>query len=130
MGVPDDPRRSVAEDEIRAETVATALDVLGDLDAWRLSEPRWARVEEILEALTAAVAAADLDGVRQATADLEVIGPVRITRIGAVPVVPPPRRVRDRTNHLVHLLTEAVDAAGRPARQDGLGGGGDRSRTD
>jgi len=128
MEEPADSRPSVDLDEFRSETIADALDVLGDVGAWRLTEPRWVQVETILQSLATAVAAADFDGLRRATAELELIGPVRITRIGATPIVAPPRRVRDITNHLVHQLTAATgDASGRSGN-DGGEGSGDRSR--
>jgi hypothetical protein len=129
MGEPADSSPSVDPDEVRSETIADALDVLGDLGAWRLAEPRWAQVETILESLVTAVAHGDVDGLRRATAELEVIGPVRITRIGATPTVAPPRRVRDITNHLVHQLTAAAGDTSNASANDGREGSGDRSRT-
>jgi hypothetical protein len=51
-----------------------------------------------------ALAAADLDALAAATADLELAGPLRITRIGATPVVPPTPPVRDLLNRLVFSL--------------------------
>jgi hypothetical protein len=130
MGEPADSHSSVDRDESRSETIADALDVLGDMGAWRLAEPRWVQVETILQSLATAITTADFDGLRRATAELELIGPVRITRIGATPIVAPPRRIRDITNHLVHQLTAADRDASSRCTNDGGESSGDRSRTD
>ncbi|GAB1817681.1 CATRA system-associated protein [Herbidospora sp. RD11066] len=79
-------------------------DVLDDLPEWRLSIPRWERVREALDACAVAVAARDVHAVRDAIAALELLGPTRVTRIGAVPVVAPPPEVVERRDHLVHSL--------------------------
>lgn len=65
---------------------------------------RWDRVQVLLDALSDALAAGADDGVRDVTAELEMSGPVRITRIGADSVVPAPPHTRDQANHLVHTL--------------------------
>jgi hypothetical protein len=90
-----------------------ALDVLSDALSWRLVGPRWAAIEQVLAAMDAALAAGDVAALAAATTDLELAGPVRITRIGAVPVVPPPPAIRDRLNRLVHSLG-GVPAADQP----------------
>jgi hypothetical protein len=81
-----------------------ALEVLRDIDEWQLPEERWADIGELVESLTEALAAGDHDGVRKATAALEVAAPVRTTRIGAKPRVPSPEPIRERVNRLVHAL--------------------------
>jgi hypothetical protein len=83
---------------------ADALDVLSDALSWRLADARWAAIDQVIAAMSAALEADDVAALAAATADLELAGPVRITRIGAVPVVPPPPAVRDRLNQLVHSL--------------------------
>lgn len=114
--------------EFDPEAISDALDVLGDLFVWQLVPLRWQRVEQILDSLTEALATGDADTLRDATAELELAGPVRATRIGATPVVPAPESVRERVNHLVHSLggtappptTESGDSVERRE------GGGDR----
>jgi hypothetical protein len=86
--------------DVRAE----ALDVVSDALLWRMTEARWQAIEQVLVAMDAALTAGDLDALALATADLELAGPLRITRIGATPVVPPAPPVRDRLNRLVHSL--------------------------
>ncbi|HUY46730.1 MAG TPA: CATRA system-associated protein [Streptosporangiaceae bacterium] len=86
--------------DVRAE----ALDVVSDALQWRLAEARWQAIEQVLSAMDAALEADNLDALAAATADLELAGPLRITRIGATPVVPPAPPVRDRLNQLVHSL--------------------------
>jgi len=92
--------------DVRAE----ALDVLSDALQWRLAEARWQAIEQVLITMDAALEADDLDALAAATADLELAGPLRITRIGATPVVPPAPPVRDRLNRLVHSLGEVTAA--------------------
>jgi hypothetical protein len=77
---------------------------LADLLQWQLVPKRWERVEQIVDSAAQAVAAGDVDALRDAIGELELAGPVRVTRIGATPLVPPPDQVRDRANHLVHSL--------------------------
>lgn len=81
------------------------MDVLEDLLLWELSPARWDGVAGMLDALAAEVADSDLSNLAAATRQLELAGPVRITRIGAVPTEPPPARVRERVNQLIHVLS-------------------------
>jgi hypothetical protein len=101
------PHWNSADSGVRAE----ALDVISDALVWRLADARWSAIEETLAAMDAALAANDAKALAAATIDLELAGPVRITRIGAVPVVPPPPAIRDRLNRLVYSLggTPAAD---------------------
>ena len=96
-----------------ASVRAEALDVISDARSWRLAGTRWAAIEQVLAAMDAALAAGDVTALATATTDLELAGPVRITRIGADPVVPPPPAIRDRLNELVHSLG-GVPAADQP----------------
>ncbi|MFB7336955.1 CATRA system-associated protein [Streptomyces adustus] len=89
---------------IDGETRDDAVDVLTDLLEWQLVEERWERVDAIVRSLTEALAAGDRAALRNATAELELAGPIRITRIGAEPLIPAPDRTRDRANRLVHAL--------------------------
>jgi hypothetical protein len=86
------------------EVRASALDVVSDALEWRLADARWLAIEQILGAMAVALQDSDLETLAVATADLELAGPLRITRIGTIPVVPPPPPVRDRLNQLVHSL--------------------------
>lgn len=96
-----------AADEVPAldaEATADALDVLEDLPEWELAPARWERVRDILDSLEAALRARDREAAQEAIADLELSGPVRVTRIGTKPTVPAPEEVRDRRNRLVHSI--------------------------
>lgn len=86
------------------EERAEALETLADVVEWRLPVERWDHVADIVETLAQAFAYGDMAGFRDGVIDLEMVGPVRVTRIGTTPSVPPPERVRDRVNHLVHSL--------------------------
>jgi|HubBroStandDraft_5_1064220.scaffolds.fasta_scaffold246073_2 hypothetical protein len=87
------------------QVLQDAVLVLEDLLTMELSPARWEGVAGILEALAAEVAAGDLSNLAEATIQLELAGPVRLTRIGAMPTEPPPPRVRERINQLVHSLS-------------------------
>jgi CATRA-Associated Small Protein len=110
MGFPDGPPQRPDDGDF-AEARAEALDVVSDALQWRLNEMRWQSLEHILAAMDAAMAASDAAALMAATANLELVGPVRLTRIGATPAVPPPAPVRDRLNRLVHSLS------GTPAQE-------------
>jgi hypothetical protein len=87
------------------QVLRDAVHVLEDLLMLELSPARWEGIAGILEALATEVAASDLSNLTEATIQLELAGPVRITRIGARPTEPPPPRVRERINQLIHSLS-------------------------
>jgi hypothetical protein len=103
---------------------AEALDVVSDALQWRLADARWIGIERVLAAMDTAIAANDVAALATATADLELAGPVRIIRIGTVPVGPPPSAIRDRLNRLVHSLG-GISVADRP--EPGQAGSGEGS---
>ncbi|WP_107655633.1 CATRA system-associated protein [Nocardia suismassiliense] len=86
------------------ETRDDILDVLSDLAEWRLPPPRGAYVAQAVDALTEAVANGDALAVREAIDEVELMGPVRATRIGTSDRSSAPSRVMDRVNTLVHTL--------------------------
>jgi hypothetical protein len=90
-----------------AEIRASALAVLDYILKLELTKARWERLAAIIEVAIAAEAAGDLDGLRQATAELELAGPVRVVRIGGDPVVLPPPQVRERMDDLRDLMRNA-----------------------
>jgi hypothetical protein len=87
------------------QVLQDAVHVLEDLLVWELSPARWEGIAGILDALAAEVADSDLSNLAEATIQLELAGPVRLTRIGATPTEPPPPRVRERINQLIHRLS-------------------------
>lgn len=112
------------DDEARDD----AVDVLGDLVEWELAPQRWERVDAIVVSLADALAQGDGEALREATAELELTGPVRITRIGTSSLIPVPERTLDRANHLVHALGRGQER--QPQEQadvstDGRGGDDD-----
>ncbi|UXY27239.1 CATRA system-associated protein [Streptomyces sp. HUAS TT20] len=113
--------RQTIDDETRTDV----LEVLGDLLEWRLSPQRWDRVQALVDELAEALAAGDGDGVRDVTSELELSGPVRITRIGADPVIPAPPHTRDQANHLVHSLGGPPPQGAEPGVGTVTRGGGD-----
>jgi hypothetical protein len=86
--------------DVRAE----ALSVISDIKQWQLTDARWQAIDQMLAAVAAALETDDPEALAAAIAELELAGPVRLTRIGAPPVVPPPPPIRDRLNLLVHTL--------------------------
>jgi hypothetical protein len=97
-----DDGATVLDDELRAD----ARDVLTDALQWRLTAARWTAISGLVDKLAAAVRSGDVEAVRTAVADLELLGPVRATPVGAVPVVPAPERVREEINELVPELDD------------------------
>ena len=87
-------------------------EVLGSILKRELPPARWSRLAEIVEAAIAADRAADLDGLREATGELELTGTVRILRIGGAPIVPAPKPVRER----IEVLQSSMQAAGANAK--------------
>jgi hypothetical protein len=88
-------------EEVRQDAVSVLQDVL----SWRLSTARWDVIAGSVEALATYLDLGDLAAARDIVIQLELAGPVRITRIGAVPSQPPPPPVRDRVNHLIYRLS-------------------------
>lgn len=97
------PRASVEQEaeQIRAD----ASDVLRLAGSWELSPGRWAEFAEILEVAIAAHEVGDVQAVEQAVAHLELLGPMRVARIGGdSPREPPPGPVRERVDYLIRAL--------------------------
>ena len=118
------PRRDSGDVfDVRAE----ALDVISDALQWRLADARWQAVEQVLVAMDAALTAGDLAALAAATADLELAGPLRITRIGTPPVLPPPPPIRDRLNQLVYSLDGMPAAKQQPGNPGAENDGSRRS---
>jgi hypothetical protein len=86
-----------------AEVQAEALDVLSDALQWQLADARWQVIEQILNAMDAALETGDTEALAVATADLELAGPLRILPIGPPPVGPTPK-ARDLLNKMVYSL--------------------------
>lgn len=115
------------------EAYDDAVNVLKDLVEWHLAPQRWERVDAIVGSLADALARGDGEALREATAELELTGPVRITRIGTQSVIPAPEPTRDRANHLVHELGRHQEGPHREERADAAtdapGGHGDGTGT-
>ena len=101
---------------------AEALDVISDALQWRLADARWQAIEQVLIAMEAALQADDPEALTAATADLELVGPLRVIRIGATAVVSAPPPVRDRLNWLVHSLGGTMEAQAEEPGQAGADG--------
>lgn len=105
-----------------AEAGQDAISVLQDILDWRLSAARWEAIAGSVEALAACLDLGDLAAAREIVIQLELAGPVRITRIGAIPVLPPPRPVRERVNQLIHRLSGEENQAAGADPDDGEAG--------
>jgi hypothetical protein len=91
-------RRNAGDiDRVRAE----ALDVLHDAFSWKLAGERWQEICRILATMAEALESGNLAGLADATADLELAGPLRII---PVDTAGPPPPVRDLLNKLVHAI--------------------------
>ena len=86
---------TVATPDRASEVQEDALDTLSDVVVWRLDALRWQLVAQGVELLGVAIDRADDDGIRVATADLELVGPVRGAGSGADATdIPPDLRTR------------------------------------
>jgi hypothetical protein len=91
--------------------LTNALEILREVDGWRLSPERWEAILPILEAIAVADRANDAAALRQASIDLALAGSTRFKRVGAeTRHTPPPPVVRERVNHLVHALERGQGA--------------------
>jgi hypothetical protein len=108
-----------------AEAESAALEVLADVLEWQLPVPRWERVAELVQSIDEAVRGGDLVALESATIDLELLSPVRVTRIGSTQDrVEAPPEVRVRVNRLQHTFAESSARCDPGSR----GGGRDQSR--
>ena len=107
--------RTEGLEEVRQD----AVSVLQDMLSWRLSTARWDAISGSVEALATYLDLGDLAAARDIVIQLELAGPVRITRIGAVPPQPPPPPVRERVNQLIHRLSGGESGAVGPKLDDG-----------
>jgi hypothetical protein len=113
------PRRAPVD--LDGETRADALDVLRDLLDWRMAPARWEQVERLVAAMDSALADGDVNALRRATIELELASPVRVTRLGATPQGPPPEKVRERANHMIHSIgsvTTPTPDSGQAQKED------------
>jgi hypothetical protein len=106
----------------RTEAVGLLRQVVGE-PGWETSAARWVRVDAAVAAMeSAATQPSDWTALEDATADLELFGPPRVsTRLGDRPVVPAPPAIRERINKLIHRLERAAAGDGGG---DGDGGSG------
>ena len=103
--------------EIRAE----ALDALLDAFRWKLAAERWQEIFQVLAGMASALEGNDVTALAEATADLELAGPLRIIPIGVASGPPP--EVRDLLNRLVHALG-GVTADQQPDERGDAGAAG------
>jgi hypothetical protein len=90
-----------AEADTAKSVRSDALGVLSDVLMWQLAASRWQAIEEVLVAMDAALQANDLEALADATIQLELAGPLRVTRIGGTPFSTPPDAVRGRVVQLM-----------------------------
>jgi hypothetical protein len=94
-------------DDNGARARATLLQVLVYILKLEMTLPRWERLASVIELAAEALAAGDLEALRQAISELQLADQVRVVRIGTAPAVPPPPKVRERVNYLVYELRGA-----------------------
>lgn len=87
------------------EASVEARAVLRIVIQWRLVGSRWRQVHDAVGVMDAAVAAADVESLWNAIAQLERLGPLRVsTRLGDIPKEQVPEEVRERINELIDAL--------------------------
>ncbi|MFJ6673275.1 CATRA system-associated protein [Actinosynnema sp. NPDC091369] len=92
--------------------------VLDDLVQWEMTEGRWRDVANLVGALAAAVRTGEADVIRDATDAVEFAAPVRVTRVGQEPVVPPPPFVLERRTETLDSLRDAEGSEEDDDRSD------------
>ena len=65
----------------------------------------------------------DEAALRDVTMGVKLMGPIRITRIGDVPLLPPRPRIRERANRLIHSLGGIAAQAPDPSDADEVDAG-------
>ncbi|PSL52112.1 hypothetical protein B0I31_11564 [Saccharothrix carnea] len=103
---------------LEEEVVDHARAVLDDLLGWEMTGQGWREVAELVADLTEAVRSGASDAVHDATEDLAVVAPVRATRIGEEPVVPPPPFVLERRSETLDSLRANENVEGDDERPD------------
>lgn len=94
------------------EASAEARAVLRIVIDWRLVASRWQQVQDACGVMEAALAAADVESMWNAIAQLEQLGPLRVqARLGDIPKEPAPEEVRERINELIDSLVREDDPA-------------------
>jgi CATRA-Associated Small Protein len=87
------------------EASAEARALLRTAIEWRLEDSRWQQVQDAVEGMEASLAAADVESLWNAIAQVEQLGPLRVsTRLGDTPKEPAPEDVRERINELIDAL--------------------------
>lgn len=121
MDAPGGPTVSGEPEAAAARTYA--LDVLAVVQDWVMIEARWQVIADLLAGLEDAAASGDPRALTEASSELELAGPVRLTPIGGTPLVTAPTPVLFRLSRLVREL-----GGDRAAGHGGEGGSGDRGR--
>ncbi|WP_158854081.1 CATRA system-associated protein [Saccharothrix deserti] len=103
---------------LNEELVEDVRMVLDDLVQWEMTERQWRHVAGLVGTLAAAVRACGADAVRDATDAVELAAPVRVTRVGQEPVVPPPPFVLERRSETLDSLRGAEDVEEDNDRSD------------
>ncbi|MFC5824737.1 CATRA system-associated protein [Nonomuraea insulae] len=101
------------------EIISDARAVLRDMLEWKLTPARWEQLSETIDIAVTAEKSGDLEALQRVTIELELAGPVRVTRLGARPTVAAPPRVRERVNLLVYELGRRPHDADDPDAGDG-----------
>jgi hypothetical protein len=101
--------------DIDDEAKAVALDILTEIPHWRMPEPRWDHVAELVDAIGTALTTGDPDLLRTTRSFLEQASPFRVPRIDPA-AVSPPQKVQERINHLIHSLGGDGKGQDKPAR--------------
>ena len=107
--------------DMAAAVIARTFAVVDYIRQLKLTPGMWDRAAENIETAIAAAAARDLEGLRRATEQLTLIGPLRVTKPdGSLTTSPSPELI-ERTNTLIHFLQAMQPAGGEDAAPEGDG---------
>jgi hypothetical protein len=97
--------------------------ILRHVQRWSLDDARWSEAEQALEHLDAALSAGDEQAAVAALDQLSTLGPTRLAPQGFTAAAsPPPARVLEHTNKLLHALAEDREDDPAEPPQERLGG--------
>lgn len=97
---------------LSSELVEDVMIPLGGLREWELTEDGWRTAAARVADIAAAVRAGDQSALISAAAALAMLSPLRATRIGTEPTIPP-------TPTVVELVGETIDSLCGRAYQPG-----------
>ena len=86
--------------------IGLTRDTLTDLDNWSMRPSAWEQIDRLLDQLSTALEAEDMDAVGLLNSELMLYAPRRVSDpdVGEEDTTPPPETTKDQRNQLVHRI--------------------------